>query len=394
MIRLLVVICLLCSPFELVAQDTPLNTSPLPLEMQRAFPNMRFNRPIVLASLPQEPGQLYVCSQLGKIHRAKISSDLTEEQLELFLDWESHVTYKDKQNEEGLLGFAFHPKFAENGQFFLHYTSADLPAHTSVVARFRVKKDNPRQADPASHEEIRRIPQPFWNHNGGGLAFGPDGYLYIALGDGGKGNDPLGNGQNLWQWLGSILRIDIDHHDIGKKYAIPKDNPFVDRKDAQPEIYAHGFRNIWGLSFDAAGQLWAADVGQDFWEEINLVSRGGNYGWSKREGKHKFLEAGYEARPELIDPIWEYDHEAGKSITGGVVYAGKQHAELAGHYVYADYVSGKVWALKYDAAQKRVVANRSIADKKMPIICIAADSAGEIYLSDAFGQIWTLGKVK
>src|SRR5690606_38635337 len=177
-----------------------------------------------------------------------------------------------------------------NGQFFVYYTTRDA-AHTSVISRFRVSKDDPNKADPDSEEELLRIPQPFWNHNGGNIIFGPDGYLYIGLGDGGSANDPMKNGQNLKTLLGKILRIDVDRTEGDKKYAIPKDNPFVGKENARPEIYAYGIRDIWGISFDEeTGLLWAADVGQNLWEEIDLIVKGGTYGWNLREGFHKFAD--------------------------------------------------------------------------------------------------------
>ena len=204
------------------------------------------------------------------------------------------------------------------------------------------------------------------------------------------------NGQNVQTLLGSILRIDIDHHDQGLNYEIPKDNPFVSAGPlAQPEIFAYGFRNVWRLSFDReTGTLWAADVGQDLWEEINLVQSGGNYGWNLREGKHKFGVVGADPRPELIEPIWEYHHDIGKSITGGTVYRGKRLPELQGHYLYGDYVSGKVWALKYDAQAKRVVANRPIAGENVPMITFGEDEAGEVLFSDSFGRIFQFARRK
>ena len=169
-----------------------------------------------------------------------------------------------------------------------------------MISRFRVSKDNPNKADPQFEEEIMRLQQPYWNHNGGTIAFGPDGYLYIGLGDGGAGNDPHGNGQNLKVLLGSILRIDIDRKAGGLNYAIPADNPFVKEKGVRGEIWARGFRNIWRLAFDRAnGDLWVADVGQNLWEEINIVTRGGNYGWNLREGAHLFGAQGVSARKDL-----------------------------------------------------------------------------------------------
>jgi quinoprotein glucose dehydrogenase len=305
------------------------------------------------------------------------------------------VAYADSQNEEGLLGLAFHPRFRENGEFFIYYTANETP-HVSVISRFRVSRSNPQQADPDSEEEILRIDQPYWNHNGGTLVFGPDGYLYIGLGDGGKFNDPHMNGQNVQALLGKILRIDIDHRDAERNYAIPADNPFKGKSPlAREEVFAYGFRNVWRMSFDrATGTLWAADVGQDLWEEINIVQAGGNYGWNLREGKHRFGPAGAEPRDDLIDPIWEYDHSVGKSITGGNVYRGQLLPALRGHYLYGDYVSGRIWALAYDAASKRVTANRPIPGENIPVVTFGEDEAGELYFSDSFGRIFRFKAVR
>jgi glucose/arabinose dehydrogenase len=250
----------------------------------------------------------------------------------------------------------------------------------SVISSFRVSEDDPDRADPKSEVEIMRIKQPFWNHNGGTILFGPDGYLYVGLGDGGSAKDPFGNGQNLGTLLGSILRIDVDRKEKGRNYAIPKDNPFVNRAGARPEIYAYGIRNVWRMAFDpVTKKLWAGDVGQDLWEEINIIVKGGNYGWNVREGKHPFGPSSAKQRKDMIDPIWEYHHSIGKSITGGHVYRGKRVPQLAGRYVYADYVSGKIWALTYNERTGRVTANREIPGNKMPIITFGEDEAGEIY---------------
>ncbi|HEX5442323.1 MAG TPA: PQQ-dependent sugar dehydrogenase, partial [Pirellulales bacterium] len=261
--------------------------------------------------------------------------------------------------------------------------------HTSVISRFRVSKDDPNRADPASEEEILRIGQPYWNHNGGTMVFGPDGYLYIGLGDGGKRDDPHGNGQNLGTLLGSILRIDVDHRDVGKAYAIPKDNPFVGRPGARGEIWAYGVRNIWRMAFDRkTGKLWAADVGQDIWEEIDLIVRGGNYGWNLREATHKFGPKGADPRPDLIEPIYEYHHDAGKSITGGQVYRGQRVPELAGAYLYADYITGQVYALRYDEQAKLVTANQPIAGNIMPVFSFGEDEPGEAYFMTTQGWLF------
>ncbi len=373
-----------------------IDESPLAIRATQAFIDLEFRRPIVMTYAGDGSDRLFVAEQEGVIRVFKNDQDATESSP--FLDIESKVVYKDNENEEGLLGFAFHPKYKENGHLFVYYTTTDAP-HTSVVSRFTVSADNPQHVDPKTEVEILRIPQPFWNHNGGTIAFGPDGYLYIALGDGGAGNDPMGNGQNLKTWLGSILRIDVDHKSDGKNYSIPKDNPFVKTPGARPEIYAYGVRNIWRLSFDRkTGLCWAADVGQNIWEEIDIIVKGGNYGWNLREAKHKFGPNGVGPRKDLIDPIWEYHHDIGKSITGGQVYRGKQFPELEGSYLYADYVSGRIWALKYDADKKVVTANRSISWPEgvdpLPVMSFGEDEQGEAYMLTPSGHIFGFEKAE
>jgi glucose/arabinose dehydrogenase len=336
-------------------------------------------RPIVLTHANDGSNRIFVATQRGVIH--VFPNDQNAKQTKVFHDIQSKVVYNDRQNEEGLLGFAIHPNFKENGQFFIYYTTRDDP-QTSVISRFRATKPASNQADAGFEEEILRIKQPYWNHNGGTIEFGPDGMLYVALGDGGAGNDPHGNGQNKSTLLGSILRIDVDHHDDGLKYAVPKDNPFVADKDARGEIWAYGVRNIWRLSFDReTGQLWAADVGQNLWEEINVIERGGNYGWNLREGAHPFGSKGTGRSDSLLEPIWEYDHEVGRSITGGVVCNNDRVPELNGTYVYGDYISGRLWALKYDMAGKKVVSNASIpSTSALQPISFGQDEQGDAYM--------------
>ena len=365
----------------LVSSTTVLAESPK-VEIVQAFPELRIARLIVVTHANDGSNRLFVASQIGKIYCFENKADVSEPNL--YLDIEESVRYIDKENEEGLLGFAIHPDYKKNGQFFLFYTTTDEP-HVSVISRFNVSSTDPSKADPDSEVELMRIPQPFWNHNGGTLAFGHDGYLYIALGDGGKANDPFKNGQNLATLNGSILRIDVDKKSKDHNYAIPADNPFVGLKEARPEIYAYGFRNVWRLSFDRkTGALYAADVGQNIWEEINIVVKGGNYGWNLREAKHKFGENGSEASDKLIDPIFEYHHDVGKSITGGHVYRGSAVPSLKGMYMYADYVSGKVWALEHTPSGK-ILGNHEIKSMNLPIITFGEDEQGEVYLTTQLG---------
>ena len=369
--------------------------SPLPFQPEVAFPDLEWTgwekevngkiaplRPLVLTHAGDGSNRVFVSTQQGVIH--VFPNDQKATKTKVFLDIHQKVRYADNENEEGLLGFCFHPRFKENGEFYLFYNPKRL---TSVISRFKVSKDDPDRADPASEEVIFKVERPYWNHAGGTIAFGPDGCLYAVLGDGGLGNDPHGNGQNLGTYLGKALRFDVDHRDEGKGYAVPKDNPFVGTKDAKPEIYCYGLRNPWRIAFDRkTGKLWCADVGQNLYEEIDHLVSGGNYGWSRREGLHPFGPKGTGPRPEFIDPIWEYSHDVGKSITGGTVYRGSRLPELEGHYLYADYVTNKLWALKYDETAKRVVANHSIPDKGVPVMSFGEDETGDVYFMTYSGS--------
>lgn len=367
--------------------------SPLPLKMEVAFPKLQWTgfkgetdtgktfalRPLLLTHANDASNRVFVGIQQGIIH--VFPNDDKAEQTKIFLDIQDRVTYSDKTNEEGFLGLAFHPKYKANGEFFVFYTTKKEKM-TNVLSRFKVKKDNPDEADPASEEILLKIKRPNWNHDGGTICFGPDGFLYVVLGDGGGANDePQKAGQNLKTMLAKVLRIDVDKKDEAKPYAVPKDNPFVGKSDALPEIWAYGIRNFWRMSFDRkTGKLWAGEVGQNLYEEINIVEKGGNYGWSKRESLHPFSKDGVDVNKDMIDPIWEYHHNIGKSITGGHVYRGKNLPELDGYYLYGDYISNKIWALKYDESKKRVVENRTIKDTNVPILSFGEDEAGEVYL--------------
>lgn len=363
-------------------------TTALPVDIQRAFPNLEIGRPILIHHAGDDSGRLFIASQYGVIYTIDPTDSAVSEP-KVFFDFESAVTYKDRENEEGLLGMAFHPKFKENGKFYLFFTSSERP-RLSAISQFTVSASDPNQVDRSSEVRILEIPQPAWNHNGGTLEFGPDGYLYIALGDGGAANDMFRNGQNLGTLMGSILRIDVDRPTADQPYSIPADNPFVNTPGARPEIWAYGLRNVWRMAFDPATKhLWAADVGQDLWEEINLIEKGGNYGWNKREGMHPFGKEGVGPSADLIDPIWEYHHDLGKSITGGLVYRGSAIPALQGVYLYADYVSGKMWGIRYDETQKRVVAHHEFPlEGNVPVITFGTDQTGEVYFSDPAGRIF------
>lgn len=364
--------------------------SPLPIETELAFADVKWTgwddgsasgkvvplRPIVLTHANDGSGRTFVATQHGVIHVIEKGA----KESKVFLDIQSKCLYRDDQNEQGLLGLAFHPDYKKTGEFFVFYTDKAKKLE-NVVCRFKVSKDDPNKADPASEQELMRISHKYWNHDGGTVCFGPDGFLYVVLGDGGSGGDPDDHGQKTDTILGKILRIDINSKGENTPYGIPKDNPFVGKKEYRPEIFALGVRNPWRLSFDRkTGQGWFGEVGQNLWEEVNLLEKGANYGWRRRESLHPFGADGTGPKPEFTEPIWEYHHDVGKSITGGHVYRGKELPELDGYYLYADYVSGKLWGLKYDEKAKRVTANRPIAGKNLPILSFGEDEAGEVYL--------------
>jgi glucose/arabinose dehydrogenase len=269
--------------------------------------------------------------------------------------------------EEGLLGLAFSLDFPVDGQVYLYYTAGN--PRRSVLSRFQVVDE---AIDPHSEHILLEVPEPFSNHNGGQLAFGPDGYLYVGLGDGGSKGDPEGNAQNLSTLLGSILRLDVS----GEAYAAPPDNPFVATPGARPEIYAYGLRNPWRFSFDrATGELWAGDVGQDKWEEVDRIVPGGNYGWSIMEGLECYLSPGCNTAGLLL-PRAVYGHDAGCSVTGGYVYRGASMPELDGWYVYGDYCSGRIWAVNTADDQPAVL----LAETGLPIVSFGELPDGELLI--------------
>src|SRR6516164_6783697 len=260
--------------------------SPLPLKTEVAFPDLKWTgwqgitdagkqyplRPLLLTHAGDGSNRIFVGIQQGIIH--VFPNDPKADKTKIFLDMQKQVYYNDGENEQGLLGLAFHPKYKTNGEFFIFYT-LKKDKTTNIISRFKVSKDDSNKADMDSEQVLLKIKRPFWNHDGGTICFGPDGYLYVTLGDGGAAHDPFKNGQNLKTLLAKVLRIDVNHKDPGKKYAIPKDNPFVGRKDALPEIWAYGLRNIWRMAFDRkTGKLWASDVGQNLYEEIDIIVKG------------------------------------------------------------------------------------------------------------------------
>ena len=340
-----------------------------------------FTRPVYLATPSDGSGRLFVLEQRGDIRIIQNGQVLPGS----FLDIRDRVGMNG--NEQGLLGMAFHPHYAQNGYFYLDYT--DQNANT-VIARFKVSS-NPNQADINSEKILLHIQQPFPNHKGGQLAFGPDGYLYIGMGDGGSEGDPRDYGQNLNVLLGKLLRIDVDH---GDPYAIPADNPFANG-GGKPEIWAYGLRNPWRFSFDSQTEdLYIADVGQDKWEEVDFQpagSTGGqNYGWSYREGFHPY-KGNPAAGLQFVDPVVEYGHDQGCAIIGGYVYRGKNLPEWQGVYFFGDDCSGNIWGLlhKPDGSWTSQLLFRSSA----AISSFGQDENGELYMLDLNrGQIFQFGK--
>ena len=375
------------SPTPAAALDTPEPVVARPLaavELEPAFPGLEFDRMVLLTYPDDESGRLFVVLQPGRI--VVFENDPGVESAETFLDIRERVN--DSGNEEGLLGLAFDPAFAENGYFYVNYTASG-PRRT-VVSRFSVSAGDPDRADADSELVFLEVPQPYRNHNGGHVAFGPDGMLYVGLGDGGSGGDPRGNGQDTSTLLGTILRVDVSALDETGGYAVPPDNPFAGGDGtARGEIWAYGLRNPWRFSFDReTGDLWAADVGQNRYEEIDLIRPGRNYGWNVMEGAHCYRRAGCDTRG-LEFPVAEYGRDGGCSVTGGYVYRGRRLPTLYGAYLYADFCSGKIWALRYDGAA--VTEQMLIADTGLSISSFGEDASGEVYVLTFEGAVYGFG---
>ncbi|WP_158857705.1 PQQ-dependent sugar dehydrogenase [Lunatibacter salilacus] len=363
--------------------ENPEPIIPTEISITDAFPGLTFTRPVDVQHAGDE--RFFVVEQRGVI--SVVSGDLQNPEKGVFLDIESQV--RDQGNEEGLLGLAFHPDFENNGYFFVNYT-ASSPNRT-VISRFQVSASNANQADSGSGLVLLEIEQPYGNHNGGQVVFGPDGYLYTGMGDGGSGGDPQNNSQNLTNLLGAILRIDVDNPSNGMNYSIPPDNPFVNNKEGyREEIFAYGLRNPWRFSFDVEnGNLWTGDVGQNRLEEINIIENGGNYGWRVMEGTQCFNPAVDCDRSGLTLPIWEYGRSAGDvSITGGFVYRGESIPQIQGQYIYGDFVSGRIWSLEVTDMDDPI--NTELIQVPFGLSSFGVDSNNELLLCGFDGKIHRL----
>jgi len=343
----------------LLSLALPLSANPK-VSLQNYFPKLNFIMPIGMIEHPFIDNQWYLVEQSGKV----VQID-NKQSTHIFADIQTKV---DAGGEKGLLGMAFHPSFRKNNLLYFSYTAQFNGDLVSIISSWKVSG---KKVDTNSEQILLRINQPYGNHNGGQITFGPDGYLYIGMGDGGWAGDPQKHGQNTNTLLGAMLRIDVDN---GTPYSIPADNPFI-KTGGKKEIYASGLRNPWRWSFDLkTGDLWLADVGQNRYEEINIIENGKNYGWNILEGKHCYKlwcsEEGYTS------PIYEYKHNIGQSVTGGYVYRGKQIPELDGQYIFGDFVSGTIWSLKREAE----ITVKTLLKTDDNISSFAQSRDGEIYL--------------
>jgi glucose/arabinose dehydrogenase len=367
----------------------------------RAFPGLSFASPVAMLQAPNDGSRWFVVEQGGRIRTFENNAAATT--AADFADLRARV---HMDGEAGLLGMAFHPDFAANGRVYLNFSELVGGQIRSVTAEF-TSMDGGQTLNPASERDLLTVAKPAANHNGGNLAFGPDGFLYLGLGDGGGAGDPNGNGQNPRALLGKMLRIDVDSRPGGAPYGIPggaNGNPFsanplcnVDGTGIQncPEIYALGFRNPWRWSFDSqSGDLWVGDVGQDRFEEIDLVERSRNYGWNAREGAHCFSPSSGCATAGLTDPVAEYGHSVGFSIIGGYVYRGAQTTQIAGRYVFGD-LGGMIAALAPNGTggfnvEELVEQGCTPAEAQgaLQISAFAEDLDGELFVIDyGRGQI-------
>ncbi len=351
------------------------DAAPLPYAAQPAYGPLTFTQPVAIVTPPGETNRIFVVEKTGRI---AVIPNLAQPSRAEFLDITGPVG--DTSSERGLLALAFHPDFARNRQFYVWYTSTHDGRSEDTLARFTATAGKPDAADPATEQVLISQLDEASNHNGGQVLFGPDGYLYVSVGDEGRANDSFQNSQRIDKdFFSGIHRLDVDlkpgnlapnpHPSVhAGTYSVPRDNPFVGATtfngapvgpaNLRTEFWAVGLRNPWRMTFDSAtGQLWCADIGQNLIEEIDVIVRGGNYGWNYREASIAGPRADAPAAATFLDPIWEYPRSAGNSITGGFVYHGTHYPDLNGQYIFADYASGRVWALRPDG-NKKVSADR------------------------------------
>ena len=378
--------CVSGAPAPLLAPERsePLSAPQLPgiLRLEPLLTDRQFRSPTNLVQ--GQDDRMLVSEQDGRIWMLNETVS-GHANAQVILDIAGRVS--SRRSEEGLLGLAIDPT---NEQYlYIYYSAAD--PRRSVISRFTLSP-NHSTADPGSELVILEVEQPYANHNGGQLAFGSDGYLYIGLGDGGSAGDPLGNGQDMSTLLGAILRIDVSQTTPEHPYAIPSDNPFADwpGADGRGEIWAYGLRNPWRFSFDRdTGELWVGDVGQNRWEEIDLIRPGGNYGWNVLEGNHCFRPGDGCQREGMTTPIWEYSLDGEPcSVIGGYVYRGSAIPWLKGAYVYGDYCSGKVFGLRH--IDDEVIEHQQLADTDLSIMSFAQNNDGELYLLSQKSGIYRL----
>jgi glucose/arabinose dehydrogenase len=369
-----------CNPNP--AKNVTVSSGSIKYAIVEAYPNLNFDQPIFYTSANDHSNKVYVVERKGIIKSFDNNPDVASAQV--FLDLSSQID--SDYIEKGLLGLAFHPDFQKNGYFYVNYTSKNK----TNIARFTLDSQNPNVADLASQKILLSFAQPYDNHKGGQLAFGPDGYLYIATGDGGSAGDPQKNAQNLRTYLGKILRLDIDKSSGNKEYSIPPDNPFAGNSAGYlEEIYAYGLRNPWRFSFaKESGLLWAGDVGQDRREEIDIIEKGQNYGWNIMEGTLKYSSASGVNVKDLVPPIWEYGRSQGGCVIGGYAYYGQNLPSLRGVYIYGDYISGRIWALQLD--KNNVPSNQELLKTDLQISSFGLDNNQELYIADLRGKIYKI----
>lgn len=368
-----------CSPDT--GSGTSNELSPSYIELARALGGLEFEKPVALVFPADSNETGYIVEQSGRIMSAEFNGGTWT--VSVFLNIEERVS--DRGREEGLLGLALGPGFPAEPHFFVNYTAAD-PRRT-VVSRFSLNPADPSEADPTSEQVILEVGQPYSNHNGGHLTFGPDGYLYIGFGDGGSAGDPKRNGQNPGTMLGTIIRIDISSLGPARTYDIPDGNPFVGVEGTRPEVWAYGLRNPWRFSFDSlTGELWAADVGQNEREEVNVIQPGLNYGWNIMEGTLCFARRDQSCSQESLEPpLTEYGRDGGCSVTGGYVYRGERIRGLYGSYVFGDFCSGKIWSFDPDTAE-----TAELLDTDLDIASFAEDPDGELYVVSLDGRVYAI----